>query len=46
MHVAPRILSNFVTLFVAIGLVETAVAFANSTAGLTAVSAAAWLCVR
>jgi len=34
MHVAPRILSNFVTLFVAIGLVETAVAFANLTAGL------------
>lgn len=34
MHVAPSILSSFVTLFVTIGPVETAVVFASLTAGI------------
>jgi multiple antibiotic resistance protein len=34
MHVAPSILSSFVTLFVTIGPVETAVVFASLTAGV------------
>lgn len=34
MHIAPSILSSFVTLFVTIGPVETAVVFASLTAGI------------